>query len=191
MDASGEFQSPGLRESMASLPSSGALDESDGSCAAVHGVGHNSIYESVHVLVRVRPLSQLEVIENQESVVDIVDKQSLTVTSSDGKKVFKCTYDSVLGMSSTQLDVYTVVRSCTESVLDGFNSTIFAYGQTGSGKVSLQCCSVDQVVNDVDTCYHFYLYRPTPCTDLPVTRVILVSYRAVGHQAGETALLSV
>jgi len=188
MDASGELYSPGRREPAVSLLSSG---ESDGSSAAMHGVGHNSIYESVHVLVRVRPLSQLELTENQESVVDIVDKQSLTVTSSDGKKVFKCTYDSVLGMSSTQLDVYNVVRSCTESVLDGFNSTIFAYGQTGSGKVSKQCCSVDQVVNGVDICYHFYFYRPTPCTDLRVTRAILASFRAVGQQSAETALPSV
>ena len=140
-ELSNEGHSPGHRKLLSAMAGSGDDAESG---VVVNGIGSNSsIYESVHVLVRVRPLSQLEVIENQDCVVDIVDQQSLTVTSSDGKKVFKCSYDSVLGMSSTQSDVYNVVRSCTESVLDGFNSTIFAYGQTGSGKVSHCCCFFD------------------------------------------------
>ena len=91
--------------------------------------------ESIKVLVRVRPLSQTELADNNDSVVDIIDNQSLKVTSSDGKKSFSCSYDSVLGPLSSQVEVYDVVRSCTQSVIDGFNSTIFAYGQTGSGKV--------------------------------------------------------
>lgn len=92
--------------------------------------------ESIKVLVRVRPLSQSELADHNESVVDIIDNQSLKVTSADGKKSFSCSYDSVLGPNSTQVEVYDVVRSCTQSVIDGFNSTIFAYGQTGSGKVA-------------------------------------------------------
>ena len=39
-------------------------------------------------------------------------------------------------MESTQLDLYnTTARPIVESVLDGYNGTIFAYGQTGTGKV--------------------------------------------------------
>jgi Cdc6-like AAA superfamily ATPase len=37
--------------------------------------------------------------------------------------------------SSKQLDLYEeTFRSLVESVLEGFNGTIFAYGQTGTGK---------------------------------------------------------
>lgn len=91
--------------------------------------------ESIRVLVRIRPLSDTEIAEKNDSVIDILGERSLQVTSADGKKSFKCSFDSVLDQTSTQSDVYAVVRCCTESVLDGFNSTIFAYGQTGSGKV--------------------------------------------------------
>ena len=36
---------------------------------------------------------------------------------------------------ATQTDLYEeVFRSLVDSVLDGFNGTIFAYGQTGTGK---------------------------------------------------------
>ena len=38
-------------------------------------------------------------------------------------------------LSSKQLDLYEeTFRSLVESVLEGFNGTIFAYGQTGTGK---------------------------------------------------------
>lgn len=104
---------------------------------AVTQINNTNKSDSIHVLVRVRPLSQSELIENQDSVVDIIDQQSLSITSGDGKKSFKCSYNHVLNPNSSQADVYQIVKNCTESVVDGFNSTIFAYGQTGSGKVSL------------------------------------------------------
>lgn len=91
--------------------------------------------ESIKVLVRVRPLSDKELSENNVNVVEIGDEQSLKVTSADGKKSFQCAFDAVVGPSTSQAQVYDIVRGCTKSVLDGFNSTIFAYGQTGSGKV--------------------------------------------------------
>ena len=92
--------------------------------------------DSIKVLVRVRPLSEKEVNEENESVVDILNDQTLRVTSLDGKRSFQCAFDAVLGPSASQAQVYDIVKSCTHSVLDGFNSTVFAYGQTGSGKVS-------------------------------------------------------
>lgn len=37
--------------------------------------------------------------------------------------------------SSKQIDLYEeTFRGLVESVLDGFNGTVFAYGQTGTGK---------------------------------------------------------
>ena len=38
-------------------------------------------------------------------------------------------------MQSSQVDVYdTAAKPIIDSVLEGFNGTIFAYGQTSSGK---------------------------------------------------------
>jgi len=45
------------------------------------------------------------------------------------------TFDSVFGPNVTQRHVYEVCGApLVESVLDGYNGTIFAYGQTGAGK---------------------------------------------------------
>jgi hypothetical protein len=101
----------------------------------VQSIAQQARAESIKVLVRVRPLSGTELADGNDSVAEIHSGQSLSVTSGDGKKSFRCAYDAVLGPSSSQLEVYDAVKGCTESVIDGFNSTIFAYGQTGSGKV--------------------------------------------------------
>ena len=45
------------------------------------------------------------------------------------------TFDATFDNFSTQMQVYkTAVEPIVESVLDGYNGTIFAYGQTSSGK---------------------------------------------------------
>lgn len=49
------------------------------------------------------------------------------------EKIFS--YDSVYGIDSTQRQVYDETGfPLVESVISGFNGTIFAYGQTGCGK---------------------------------------------------------
>ena len=86
--------------------------------------------------MRVRPLTESESCEPEpRSIAEIQSTTALSICNADGKRSFQCNFDAVLGVSSSQADVYTTIRSCTQSVLDGFNSTIFAYGQTGSGKV--------------------------------------------------------
>lgn len=89
----------------------------------------------MQVLVRARPLTDQESTASAASVVSIHSATELEVLNADGKRSFQCSFDGVLGPSSSQEDVYNIVNTCTHSVLDGFNSTIFAYGQTGSGKV--------------------------------------------------------
>jgi kinesin family protein 15 len=45
------------------------------------------------------------------------------------------TFDQAFDPATTQAEVFEVVGApLVDSVLDGFNATIFAYGQTGSGK---------------------------------------------------------
>lgn len=47
----------------------------------------------------------------------------------------KFTFDRVFPMNTTQVEIYeSAALPIVESVLEGFNGTIFAYGQTSSGK---------------------------------------------------------
>lgn len=43
-------------------------------------------------------------------------------------------FDSVFGDHASQAEVFETCEDLVESVIDGYNVTIFAYGQTGSGK---------------------------------------------------------
>jgi kinesin family protein 3/17 len=71
---------------------------------------------------------------SEQAAIDIQSNTTLAVANTDGKRMFNCTYDHVLGPTSTQEELYGIVNKCTSSVIEGFNATIFAYGQTGSGK---------------------------------------------------------
>ncbi|RLN06136.1 hypothetical protein BBJ28_00004741 [Nothophytophthora sp. Chile5] len=57
-----------------------------------------------------------------------------TIEVRTAESTIKCSYDAVFDHSFSQEQVYDRVRECTQSFLQGFNSTLFAYGQTGSGK---------------------------------------------------------
>ena len=48
------------------------------------------------------------------------------------------TFDVVFGPDSKQVDVYNeCARKIVDSVLEGYNGTIFAYGQTGTGQLTM------------------------------------------------------
>ncbi len=50
-------------------------------------------------------------------------------------QLHRFTFDSVFDLDSTQIDVYNITaKQAVNSVLEGYNSTIFCYGQTGTGK---------------------------------------------------------
>lgn len=92
--------------------------------------------ERVVVHCRVRPLND-EDIRNygKETIIDTIDGNRGTITL---KREFdrKCfTFDSVYDANSSQRDIYSKVGDpVVNSVLQGYNGTIFAYGQTGTGK---------------------------------------------------------
>lgn len=96
--------------------------------------------ESVKVVVRCRPMNEKERAANFERVVsmDVKLGQILVRNPRSGfthehPKVF--TFDSVYDWNSKQVDLYDeTFRPLVDSVLLGFNGTIFAYGQTGTGK---------------------------------------------------------
>ncbi|MCI4387497.1 hypothetical protein PGIGA_G00074850 [Pangasianodon gigas] len=96
--------------------------------------------ESVKVVVRCRPMNEKEHAANFERVVSmdvklgqIVVRNPRSGSTHEHPKVF--TFDSVYDWNSKQVDLYDeTFRPLVDSVLLGFNGTIFAYGQTGTGK---------------------------------------------------------
>ncbi|XP_054474501.1 kinesin-like protein KIF3C [Anoplopoma fimbria] len=96
--------------------------------------------ESVKVVVRCRPLNRKE--ESNGPVGGILQMdlrlgqvilRNPRAPASEPQKTF--TFDGVYDANSKQGDLYDEsVRPLIDSVLAGFNGTIFAYGQTGTGK---------------------------------------------------------
>ena len=96
--------------------------------------------QAVRVVVRTRPFSNKEKQGGYSNIVksdanaasiSIIDPRPESVR--DPPKVF--TFDSVFDEESIQINVYNkTARHIVDSVLEGYNGTIFAYGQTGTGK---------------------------------------------------------
>ncbi|XP_042359256.1 kinesin-like protein KIF3C isoform X1 [Plectropomus leopardus] len=100
----------------------------------------NKSSESVKVVVRCRPLNQKEESNGPAGGIVQMDLRLGQVIlrnprapASEPQKTF--TFDAVYDANSKQRDLYDEsVRPLIDSVLAGFNGTIFAYGQTGTGK---------------------------------------------------------
>ncbi|XP_030261544.1 kinesin-like protein KIF3C isoform X1 [Sparus aurata] len=100
----------------------------------------NKSSESVKVVVRCRPLNHKEVSNGPAGGIIQMDLRLGQVIlrnprapASEPQKTF--TFDGVYDANSKQRDLYDEsVRPLIDSVLAGFNGTIFAYGQTGTGK---------------------------------------------------------
>ncbi|KAM3922207.1 kinesin-like protein KIF3B [Leptodactylus fuscus] len=95
--------------------------------------------ESVRVVVRCRPMNSKEIAAGFDKVVDVdvkLGQVSVRIqkgASNDLPKIF--TFDAVYDGNSKQVELYDeTFRPLVDSVLLGFNGTIFAYGQTGTGK---------------------------------------------------------
>uniref|UniRef100_A0A3Q2ZCV2 Kinesin motor domain-containing protein n=1 Tax=Hippocampus comes TaxID=109280 RepID=A0A3Q2ZCV2_HIPCM len=96
--------------------------------------------ESVRVVVRCRPPSNKEATADKGSSILEVDAELGRIcvrnpSALPGEPAKEFTFHSVFGWGSTQCEVYDdAVRPLVDSVLLGFNGTVFAYGQTGTGK---------------------------------------------------------
>lgn len=95
--------------------------------------------ECVRVAMRCRPLSSQEVTDSRKITVQIAPQRKEIIVnnpkpdSNESEKTF--TFDMVYDWNSSQEEIYNQTAfPIVESVLEGFNGTIFAYGQTGTGK---------------------------------------------------------
>lgn len=91
---------------------------------------------NVRVLCRFRPMNDKEKeISMQVCVNFSPDNKTVLVKNNDGGEPNKFNFDYVFTPAATQKQVYEIsARPTIESVMQGFNGTIFAYGQTSSGK---------------------------------------------------------
>ncbi|KAG5508543.1 hypothetical protein GH5_06793 [Leishmania sp. Ghana 2012 LV757] len=96
---------------------------------------HAAAAENIKVLVRCRPLSEKEKAAGHKSCVDLDMVQNTVTVKSIIGEPDRWTFDAVINNSFSQQDIFTqLIMPLTESVLGGFNATVFAYGQSGSGK---------------------------------------------------------
>lgn len=84
-------------------------------------------------------MSEQEVAGGHERIVDLYpDTGIVTIRNpkaGDVDSLKQYTFDAVYDCNSKQMDLYDeTFRPLVDSVLMGFNGTIFAYGQTGTGK---------------------------------------------------------
>eukprot|EP00924_Labyrinthula_sp_SR-Ha-C_P004048 snap_masked-scaffold_3-processed-gene-12.27-mRNA-1 protein AED:0.01 eAED:0.01 QI:0/-1/0/1/-1/1/1/0/560 len=85
--------------------------------------------ESVKVFIRIKPNTERKKIFK----IHDIEENILVVNRKGEKKGFE--YTGILDEETEQEEVFKILAiPCIESLLEGFNSTIFAYGQTGSGK---------------------------------------------------------
>ncbi|EPY39698.1 OSM3-like kinesin, partial [Angomonas deanei] len=91
--------------------------------------------ENVRVLVRCRPLSEKEKNNGNTSCVDLdIAQHTVTVNPVVGNPD-RFTFDATINNTFSQKDIFNqYIMPLVDSVLDGFNATVFAYGQSGSGK---------------------------------------------------------
>lgn len=96
--------------------------------------------ESIKVVFRVRPLNEKEkqngckiatIAHEKEGVIEI--RNLLSDGDCESSKTFA--FDAIFSEQSSQRHIYDVCAApVVQSVLEGYNGTIFAYGQTGAGK---------------------------------------------------------
>lgn len=93
--------------------------------------------ECIKVAVRCRPLNSDERRDNKPPAAEILeDKNEIFLHDpKKAKRKKQFTFDYTYGPNSRQETIYQMCAyRIVESVLEGYNGTIFAYGQTGTGK---------------------------------------------------------
>ncbi|PIC36684.1 hypothetical protein B9Z55_015592 [Caenorhabditis nigoni] len=98
----------------------------------------SSKQETVKVIVRCRPLSSQEIANGHSKIVHMRPQRGqieLKNPKEQDEPTKDFTFDAIYDENSTQSDLYEeTFRDLVDSVLNGYNATIFAYGQTGTGK---------------------------------------------------------
>merc|ERR1719401_617374 len=89
--------------------------------------------ECVKVVVRVRPINTKERNEGRQKIIEMDIKRGVAIIKKPGgneRDAKDFTFDAVFDENFTQLKVFEeTALEIVDSVMDGFNGTVFAYGQ--------------------------------------------------------------
>uniref|UniRef100_A0A1I7WZ06 Kinesin motor domain-containing protein n=1 Tax=Heterorhabditis bacteriophora TaxID=37862 RepID=A0A1I7WZ06_HETBA len=93
------------------------------------------VIEKVRVVVRCRPISELEISQGHKVSVQTSSENNSVTLENPNEPHRSFFFDAVFRPDCDQMKLYNVAaRPIVENVLRGYNGTIFAYGQTGTGK---------------------------------------------------------
>ncbi|KAH8510634.1 hypothetical protein H0E87_008250 [Populus deltoides] len=109
--------------------------------------------EKILVLVRLRPLSDKEILANEVADWECINDTTILYrnTLREGSTFpSACTFDRVFRGNDTTREVYEAgAKEVALSVVSGINSSIFAYGQTSSGKTYTMMGITEYTVADI------------------------------------------
>ncbi|KAL9933786.1 hypothetical protein V8E36_007444 [Tilletia maclaganii] len=142
-----------LQETIAELQAShGTLAEELRAAESLRRKLHNEVQElrgNIRVFARVRPPSINDARNGSDALANMLypdngaggEKAQIEVVASAESATGTMTmrnhlfsFDRVFTPKADQCEVFEEISHLTQSVLDGYNVSIFAYGQTGSGK---------------------------------------------------------
>ncbi|XP_075970194.1 kinesin-like protein KIF18A isoform X2 [Anticarsia gemmatalis] len=110
---------------------------------------------NIKVVVRVRPLNDKEMEQNNRVVVDVVDDKMLVFDPKEeirpffyqgvqqpnknflkrANKELKFVFDNVCGQGASNKDVFEITtKDMLSALMEGYNCSVFVYGATGAGK---------------------------------------------------------
>ena len=102
--------------------------------------------ENIKVLVRMRPLSTRELDAGHRCAVELSGAENTVTVNHVCGAPDRWTFDAVINNAFSQKDIYgQFIQPLVESVLEGFNATVFAYGQSGSGKTHTMTGKLDMM----------------------------------------------
>ncbi|XP_049297472.1 kinesin-like protein KIF18A [Anopheles funestus] len=118
----------------------------------------------IRVAVRVRPFNNQELEKNPRNIIKVLDKSTLMFDPDEDedefffhgvkqthrditkrvKKKLTMEYDDVFDNTATNNDIYEVcMKPLVQSVMNGYNCSVFVYGATGAGKTHTMLGSTD------------------------------------------------
>uniref|UniRef100_A0A6A7FXA6 Kinesin-like protein KIF18A n=1 Tax=Hirondellea gigas TaxID=1518452 RepID=A0A6A7FXA6_9CRUS len=132
------------------------LTKSVGDAGTLSGVSFGAASKAnLKVVVRVRPFNKKETESNARSVVEIVDEHMLIFDPKHEQDLFfyqgvkqrrrditkkqhkdqKFLFEAIFGPESTNQDIFeNTTKDILDTLLEGYNCSVFAYGATGAGK---------------------------------------------------------
>lgn len=98
-----------------------------------------SVAGHIRIFLRIRPTERptrgLSISEDNSTLDIHIRKREARDYVNNQKEDYAFRFDEILPMKTKQEEVFDkVAKDTIDSVLEGYNGTIFAYGQTGSGK---------------------------------------------------------